>query len=124
MLLRSESPVVSLADLGTETSGVSLSLSKLKLKELLVEVTSHGAAVQARKNGHDAVAIRANRCVKKLTSPVASSDYATLDFPLPAPESCYSNGHLHALVCCVLVGHNCRSFLSYWTEPAFDANPG
>lgn len=61
VLLRSESPVVALADLGTETSGVSLSLSKLKLKELLVEVTSHGAAVQAKKNGQDAVAIRANK---------------------------------------------------------------
>ena len=60
---RNESPIVSLADLGTETSGVSLSLSKLKLKELLVEVTSHGAATQARKNGQEAVAIRANKFV-------------------------------------------------------------
>lgn len=60
-LERNESPIVGLADLGTETSGVSLSLSKVKLKELLVEVTSHGAAVHARKNGQDAVAIRANK---------------------------------------------------------------
>ncbi|KAL8446173.1 hypothetical protein Emed_005128 [Eimeria media] len=60
-LERNESPIVSLADLGTETSGVSLSLSKLKLKELLIEVTSHGAAFHAKKNGQDAVAIRANK---------------------------------------------------------------
>ncbi|KAL8426655.1 hypothetical protein Efla_005912 [Eimeria flavescens] len=60
-LQRNESPIVSLADLGSETSGVSLSLSKLKLKELLIEVTSHGAAVYAKKNGQDAVAIRANK---------------------------------------------------------------
>ncbi|KAL8431760.1 hypothetical protein ACSSS7_005086 [Eimeria intestinalis] len=60
-LERNESPIVSLADLGTETSGVSLSLSKLKLKELLIEVTSHGAAVHAKKNGQEAVAIRANK---------------------------------------------------------------
>lgn len=61
MHFRNESPIVGLADLDMETSGVSLSLSKLKLKELLVEVTSHGAAVHARKNGQDAVAIRANK---------------------------------------------------------------
>ncbi|XP_026192191.1 uncharacterized protein LOC34619262 [Cyclospora cayetanensis] len=58
---RNESPIVSLADLGTETSGVSLFPSRLKLKELLVEVTSHGAAVHAKKNGQEAVAIRANK---------------------------------------------------------------
>ncbi|CDI83047.1 origin recognition complex subunit 2, putative [Eimeria praecox] len=58
---RNESPIVSLADLGTEASGVSMSLTKLKLKELLVEVTSHGAAVQAKKNGQEAIAIRANK---------------------------------------------------------------
>lgn len=59
-----EPPVVSLADLGTETSGISLSLSKIKLKELLIEVTSHGAAVHARKNGQDAIAIRGNKYVE------------------------------------------------------------
>ncbi|KAL8446354.1 hypothetical protein Emag_004761 [Eimeria magna] len=58
-LERNESPIVSLVDLGTEASG--LSLSKLKLKELLIEVTSHGAAFHAKKNGEDAVAIRANK---------------------------------------------------------------
>lgn len=69
---RKESPLVSLADLGTDASEVSLSLSKLKIKELLVEVTSHGAAVLTKKNGQDAVAIRANKSVESRASRVHS----------------------------------------------------
>ena len=113
--LRNEPPIVSLADLGTESSGVSLSLSKLKLKELLVEVTSHGAAVHARKNGQDAIAIRANKYVGKLPG---SRTVSNVKCTNPGIRAAFAQKQSHSAVspitiCCLFVEHSFRVSLSF-----------